>query len=188
MSLKLRLAEHKEAVVRAWFDQSVAIYSDAYAKSLRENADPFANPVGAILKEGLARLFDALRDGANRETCRAALGPIVRVRAVQDVLPSQALAFIPLLKSIARQTLREPLQDAPADEAWLAFDIRIDEATLLAFDLYAECRQKISELGVNEARRNVAGLLRVGKGIGPIGPIGPIELCDASARAERCGP
>lgn len=159
LSLKVFLAERKVAVCKAWLDEALAIYSDEYAKFIRESPDPFANPVGAIFKEGLESLFEALLDGADTERCRAALARVVRIRAVQDVPPSQALAFVPLLKSVVRQILHEQMQDEKTREAMSAFEAQIDRLALLAFDLYMECREKIFEIRINEIKRNTARLL-----------------------------
>ncbi|MBM3334012.1 RsbRD N-terminal domain-containing protein [Candidatus Sumerlaeota bacterium] len=159
MPLKRLLAEHKAAICKAWLEQSLAIYSDEYAKFAQTSGDPFANPVGAIFREGLASVFDVLLDEADVERCRPALTPVVRVQAVQDASPSQALAFVPLLKSAVRESLADKLQDAESQEALSALDTRIDRLTLVAFDLYTECREKIAELRVNEAKRSMARAL-----------------------------
>jgi len=150
------LAERKAAVCKAWLEQSLAAYPDAYAKFIRTRGDRFANPVGAIFKEGLASVFDALLDEADAERCRAALAPVIRVRAVQEGRPSEALAFVPLLKSVIREIFPDRLRDAEAREALSALDGRIDRLTLLAFDVYVECRERIFELRVNEAKRSMA--------------------------------
>jgi hypothetical protein len=141
-------------------DRTLSVYSDEYAQFIRNNHDSFANPVGMILKEGLAALFEAVVDGADPDRCRAALLPIVRLRAVQDIAPSQALAFVPQLKNVVREMLREKIQEEGTRQALSAFEGRVDQAALLAFDLYSECRERIFELRVNEMQRSTAQLRR----------------------------
>lgn len=178
MSLKLLLSEYRAAVCEAWLDRALAIYSNEYGGFVRGRQNPFANPVGAILKEGLASLFDALVDGADAERCRAALTPVIRIRAVQDAPPSQALAFVPLLKDVVRKILHKEMQDEKTREAVSDFEARIDQAALLAFDIYSECREKIFELRVNELKRNTVRLLSR--------PGAPAASSDEKAIQPRC--
>jgi hypothetical protein len=154
------LSEHRKAVGKAWLDRTLALYSAEYGQFVRNNPDPFANPVGAILKEGIDGLLAALFEEADTERCRAALLPVVRLRAVQEAPPSQALAFVPLLKDVVRETLQDKGRGEEMGGALPAFDGRVDRLTLLAFDVYSECRERIFELRVNELKRSTARLLR----------------------------
>ncbi|MCX8038208.1 MAG: RsbRD N-terminal domain-containing protein [Candidatus Sumerlaeia bacterium] len=147
-----------DTVCRRWLDAALAVYGDEYSRRVKDQPDSFANPVGMILREGLSALFAALVDGAEGERCRAALLPIVRLRAVQDMPPSQALAFVAQLKQVVREVLHDRLGQSGAVEALAAFDARIDQATLWAFDVYAECRERICELRIREMKRNTAML------------------------------
>lgn len=156
--LKRLLSERAAQVLEAWLDRTLAIYADQYGRFVKANRDRFANPVGAILREGLESLWEALLEGADAERCRAALAPIIRVKAVQEAPPSQALAFVPVLKDVVADILRDRVREERAREAFRAFEARIDRLTLLAFDLYAECREKIFALRVNELKRNTARL------------------------------
>ncbi len=80
------------------------------------------------------------------------LDPIIRIRAVQDFTASQATAFVLKLKQILRQCLSDELQDASQLKELLAFESKIDQLSLVAFDVYMECRQKIYEIMANETR------------------------------------
>ena len=154
------LLERGESVRRAWLDRALAVYAEEYKKFLAGTGDAFANPVGAALREGIAALLEAIAAGADPERCRAALDPIVRIRAVQELPPSKALAFVPLLKEVARETVREDDRDGETRRAMAAFDAAVDQVTLLAFDVYCECRERIHKTRANELRRNTALLSR----------------------------
>jgi hypothetical protein len=41
-----------------------------------------------------------------------------------------------------------------------AFENRIDDIALLAFDIYSQCRQKIYEIRVNEVKNQLGRLLK----------------------------
>jgi hypothetical protein len=75
-----------------------------------------------------------------------------RIRSIQDFPPSQAIGFIFLLKRAIQEVLKSGIQEKPVLEEWLEFQSRIDQLTLLAFDIYMECREKICEIRVNEAK------------------------------------
>jgi len=140
------LARSKSAVVDEWFDRTIQAYPSQTSMFLRSGKDPFRNPVGHTLREGLAALFDELIGEMDRSRVTAALDSIVRLRAVQDFSPSQALAFPFQLKSI----LRERAQG----EELARLESRIDELALAAFDLYAACREQLHEIKANQARRS----------------------------------
>lgn len=138
------LASLRESVIREWFERTLRSYPEQTSRFLRGERDPFRNPVGSTLREGLAVLWDGLLDRRDSSQVSAALDSIVRLRAVQDFPPSRAVGFLFELKAI----LREMAPEADLDR-------RIDELALEAFDLYAGCREKIFEIKAGEARRRV---------------------------------
>jgi hypothetical protein len=158
--LLARLADRGEAICRVWLDRALAVYSEEYGRFARENPDPFTNPIGAVLKSGIEALWAALLDGVDTERYCGALEPIVRIKAVQEASPSTMLAFVPMLKSIIRDELPDEMHDPSQREAMWEFEKRVDWATMVAFDLYTECRERIFQLRVNELKRNTARLLR----------------------------
>jgi len=80
------------------------------------------------------------------------LDPIIRIRAIQDLTPSQATAFILLLKNVLRDHLSEELKDAATVIELLAFESKIDLLSLIAFDIYMTCKEKIYQIAANETR------------------------------------
>jgi hypothetical protein len=154
------LGAERRAIGEAWLEQALAEYGSEYGHFARQNADPFANPVGAILRHGLEALFEALLEDAGAERYHAALEPIVRIKAVQEAPPSEALAFVPMLKSVIRTRMAGRTAPAIFGGALERFDARIDRVALLAFDIYAECRERLFRVRINELQRRTAGLLR----------------------------
>ena len=61
MSLNLSQTERTKMLAR-WFDRIVDGYPAETARFLRDQSDPFANPVGAALRDELAPIFDAILD------------------------------------------------------------------------------------------------------------------------------
>lgn len=141
------LERKRSAILKEWIARTLQSYADQTSRFLLDEKDPFRNPVGHALKEGLPVLFDELVGGMDAARITPALDSIVRIRAVQDFTASQAVAFVFLLKRIVHEEL--------AGENLAALEERIDELALLAFDLFMKCREKIYEIKANEARRRV---------------------------------
>lgn len=140
------LANRKGAILAEWLRRTLESYPPPAGRFLAEEKDRFRNPVGYTLREGLSLLLDELLGAMRAEGLRQALDGIVRVRAVQDFTPRQALAFLPLLKRILRQ-------EGCDAETLAELDARVDEALLLACELYARCREQIAEIKLGELRR-----------------------------------
>jgi len=136
----------KAAILAEWLRRTLESYPPPAGRFLAEEKDRFRNPVGYTLREGLSLLLDELLGPMRQEGLREALEGIVRVRAVQDFTPREALAFLPLLKQILREQRWQA--ETPAE-----LDARIDEALLLACDLYVRCREQIAEIKIGELRR-----------------------------------
>ena len=155
MGLENRLAKNKNAIVKDWFDLVAKTYAPDTAQFIKNNQDPFTNPVGGSLSNGLAGLFDQLLGDPNRESVKSYLDPIIRIRAVQDFTPSEATAFILALKHIIRDHLKNDLSDSHTANALLEFEAKIDSLNLFAFDLYMACREKLYELKTNVERTKI---------------------------------
>ena len=148
------LKRQRDAVIEKWLAQTLQTYPEQSSRFLLQDEDPFRNPVGHALNTGLPVLFDEIAGSFDVARAKLVLEEIVRIRAVQDFTASQAVDFIFLLKSI----IRGEVNSGEADLAVL--DNRIDRIALLAFDLYMQCREKLHEIKVNEAKRRVYMLER----------------------------
>jgi hypothetical protein len=145
------LADHRSDIVREWFERLLQTYPESTTGFLSQEKDPFHNPVGHTLKEGLSNLFDGLVQSTDVASLAPVLDAIVRVRAVQDFTPGQALAFPFLLKQVIRTEFAADFQRYSRE--LVAFEARIDKLALLAFDLFVKCREQVYELKVNEIKR-----------------------------------
>ncbi|MGD2270041.1 MAG: RsbRD N-terminal domain-containing protein [Desulfobacterales bacterium] len=155
MRLKKLLEQEKNTIVNQWFERVVKAYAPDTAQFLKNQKDPFSNPLGSALSEGFAVLFDQLLDGPQTATVKKSLDPIIRIRAVQNYSPSQAIAFILILKNIIRENFATELKDSQTANELLQFESRIDAISLVAFDIYMGCREKIYDLKTNFQRNKV---------------------------------
>ena len=148
-------AERKRAIAQAWLDVTFCTYPSQSMQFMLNEGDRFRNPVGQALKDGIPVLVNELLGETDSERARQALEDIVRIRAVQNFSAREAVGFLFLLKGIFSQELPDDNKDR------LELDRRVDEMALTAFDFYSQCRAKISDIQVSEARRRVALLQRI---------------------------
>ncbi|MCK9420335.1 MAG: RsbRD N-terminal domain-containing protein [Nitrospirae bacterium] len=161
MDLKQQLMEKKPAILKKWFDAVADTYPENTSGFLKKQKAQFTNPVGYTLAEGLDGLFDALLKGMIPDTVKTLLDGIVRIRAIQEFTPSEAVAFIFQLKNIVRQELGNEILHLPGmTDQLAAFDSTIDDLALFAFDIYMKCREKIFELKAKEATNMTFRLLQ----------------------------
>ena len=145
------LKNRRSAIVDKWLERLIGTYPESTTRFLSQEKDPFQNPVGHNLKEGLSNLFDGLIQPGEVASLASVLDGIVRIRAVQDFTAGQALVFPFLLKQIIRTEFSADIQRYSNELS--ALEARIDELALLAFDLFVKCREQVYELKVNEIKR-----------------------------------
>jgi hypothetical protein len=166
MSLRQILLEKKSSIVNKWCDLTLQTYPKE-SHGFFAKKDQFGNPVGHTISQGLAALYDVLLDvevsgdDPPVSDVAGALDSIIRIRAIQDFTPSEAVSFVLGLKSVIREELGiKTLQNGHSEE-WAALDERIDGLILLGFDLYSQCRQKIFDIRVTEVKRRSERLLQM---------------------------
>ena len=152
MKLDKLLSQHRKILIKRWFDEVVRTYPSDTAQFLKQQKDPFANPVGSTTLKGLEALFDVLMTGMDRDAVISFLDPIIRIRAIQDFTPSHAVSFILFLKQAIRETLQKELQDTEVMMSFVNFESRVDHLCLMAFDIYMKCREKLYQIQSNEMR------------------------------------
>lgn len=148
MNLESLLTEKKKAIIQKWIDQVL----DSYGSSnfFKKQKDRFANPVGATISEGLTKIFTVLVENRDLNDIAKPLEDIIKIRAVQDFAPSQAVSFIYLFKDIVRQELAREKKLAEMHTNLAVLEARIDKTALMAFDYYMDCRERLHRIRVNE--------------------------------------
>ena len=144
------LTRTRPAILQRWRDLLLSSYAPDASRFFREQRDPFANPVGSAISQSLAGVFDELLGEARAEALVPLLDDLIRIRAVQDFSPSQAVGFVFELKRAVREQLAGV--ETPPWSELMEFEGRIDRLALLAFDLYLQCREQIFQIRVKEAK------------------------------------
>jgi hypothetical protein len=164
--LEKLLEKNKAAITEKWFNLAAQTYAVDTAEFLKSKTDPFANPIGSTLMSGLDGIFEQLIHAMDPETLRVHLDPIIRIRAVQDFTPSQATAFVLLLKKVLRKYHSKELKDHRLAAEFVELESKIDQICLMAFDIYMQCREKVYQISANETRNRTfsaferAGLIK----------------------------
>ena len=165
------IRENRSAILKKWFGLVIDSYPKDTARFLKKEKDSFANPVGSTIEHELGSLLDQLLQEPDREKASRFLDRIIRIRAIQDFTPSDAVAFVFQLKDVIREALKPAPGQEPSHEAWRGMDRRIDRLGFLAFDTYTKCREQIADIRVKEIKQQTERLLRLsGMSDGPAKP------------------
>lgn len=154
------LSAKSPAIFEKWLDTLLGSYPPETVLFFKKEKDPFANPITHQLSRGLTDILTVLLEDQEAEAALAAVDEVIRVLALRDINPSQALAFLFYLKTIVREELAQELEDSALALEMLELESRIDGLALLGFDSYMQRREKLCEIKVNEVKSRVSGLLR----------------------------
>lgn len=159
MDIKALLLEKKPRILKKWFDLILETYPPDTTSFLKRQKNRFDNPVGYTISEGIEGLFEEFLQGTDSDRVSPFLDNIIRIKAIQDFTPSQAISFIFLLKKVIREELANEIREHQMFEELLTLESKIDELTNISFDIYMKCREKIYDLKANELRNMTFRLL-----------------------------
>jgi hypothetical protein len=160
MKLNDLLIKKKSTILKNWLNTILGSYSSDARRFFAKQKDQFANPVGTTLSRELERLYDLILQEWDTNQIASVLENIIRLRAIQDFLPSQALSFIFELKKILREELKKEMVNHDLQGEVLEMEVEIDRLALLGFDVYSNCRQRLYEIRVNEVKNQISGFMR----------------------------
>ncbi len=156
------LSQKKQDIVREWIRVTMEAYPVEALNVLKRSDNQFANPLSHIISTNIALLFDDLLLGVDPERTTPILTELVKVRAVQDFKPSEALQFIIDLKKILFSMKDETVEGGESMplEQLRKMEEEIDTLAMLGFDIYMKCREKLYEIRANEIRNQTHMLIR----------------------------
>ena len=160
MELVNKLAEKKQEIVREWIRKAMEAYPAESLTVLNRNKNQFANPLSHTISENIDLLFEELLSDINPEKVAPILDKIIRIRAVQDMVPAKAISFIFDLKEVIGAVLKNEIEERKIFQELLTVEKRIDQMALLAFDIYVSCREKIYQIQANESQNQTHMLIR----------------------------
>ncbi|MFO7892701.1 MAG: RsbRD N-terminal domain-containing protein [Longimicrobiales bacterium] len=154
------LEGREDALVERWLDYVLAAYPADGSAVFKRRTDRFANPVGHTSRTSVEALYRSVVRGDEESAERTAhLENVVRIRAVQEMAPSEAVGWVLELKRVIRAELEARGESGRHGAELRALEVRIDDLALEAFDLYVAFREELARLKVKEARRHVSWIV-----------------------------
>jgi hypothetical protein len=150
--------QRRARVLDRWRERVLAGYPAETARFLRREQDRFANPVGHAVRELTEATLEAIVRGRPAGELTEPLDRLVRVRAVQDLTPAQAVGFVLELKAVLREELAGVPTAAAAPGELGDLEDWLDRLLLLSFDLYSRCREQVFEIRVQDIRNRALGV------------------------------
>jgi len=159
------LIKYKSSIVNKWLKLILDSYSTESSKFFNREKNHFSNPVGSTITTNTAGIFDEIIGNRNFQNITLLLIDIIKIRAIQDFSPSEAVGFIFPLKNIIREKLNEEINQEKILDEFAELEFVIDKIALIAFDLFMESREKVFQIRMNEAK------YKIQKAVNPVGNI-----------------
>ncbi len=160
MRLRDLLTAKRDPILKKWFDLIIETYPPDTSGFLKKQKNKFTNPVGHTISKGIEGVFEGLLDDSGGGGGESLLDDIIRVRAVQEFTPSEAIGFVFLLKKVVREELKGEIREERMYEELLDFESRIDDLARGSFDIYMKCREQLYDIKANEIKNMTFRLLQ----------------------------
>jgi len=146
MPIKDLLSKKRQSIINKSFELTIATYPEESQTFLKEKSRQFTNPVGYTIHQAIEQIIDKIISNEPIENFILPMEEIIRIRAVQDFTPSQAVGFIFLIKKAIQDELEKEFESSEV----LDFISRLDSLALVAFDIFMKYREKIYDLKSKE--------------------------------------
>ena len=153
MSTEDIISARRDAAIQKWTEAVFAMYPFETTGFIRTQRDQFANPVGHATRAATGRDVDM-------EKVHASVAALIRIRAVQDLKPEQAVGVLYLYKSVLRELLLADMLAAGDVQGFLDMGDRVDTLCLMAFNLYLADREQVYAERVAQQRREASQIRR----------------------------
>ena len=147
------MQEKHDELLNEWFEQAIAAYPAESHKYFVKVKKDFTNPVGSNIYRSMGHLLEELAGDRDAGKLYQHLEMILKIRAVQDLKPSKALAFLPSFKDLVQKVLANEIRSGQIsrDELEDLFT-DIDTLMLIAFDLYSESKDMLYNLRIAQIK------------------------------------
>ncbi|MFW6324798.1 MAG: RsbRD N-terminal domain-containing protein [Desulfovibrionales bacterium] len=152
------LEKKQDSILKKWFKQVMSGYAPDACAFFSRQKNEFANPVGTNARKQLELIYSELLKKQCSDELRTHVDGMVRMFAVQEIPPAQAVSFMYHLKDVVRKAVGDSFEEVPVAEL-LEYESRIDQVALLGFEVYIQCREKLWYLRANTIRDRTHRLL-----------------------------
>jgi len=146
MELSRLLEKNRPAILKKWLDEIFGTYPADTSMFLKGRKDRFANPVGHTITVNAGHILEGLIKGDDAGSLYGYLEQIIRIRAVQDFTPPQAVAFMGSLKPVITNQIKTELHEYNLGNDWAEFETRIDSLTQRAYESHAGMKKNIDAI------------------------------------------
>lgn len=146
MPIRDLLSKKKEKIVKKTFELTLSTYPEQSQEIFKDKNRQFTNPVGFTTYKTIESIVEKIINDESIESFLSPLEEIMKLRAVQDFTPSQAVGFIFFLKRAIQEEIEKETEPAEL----IDFLSRIDSLSLLAFDIYMKQRERLYDIKANE--------------------------------------
>lgn len=151
--LKTTLLSRKDIILEKWIKYILDGYQSKGTRFFTENDNPFQNPVGTKTKSETELILSQVLGEMDLALIEDSLEKIIKIRSIQDFSASEAISFLFLLKKvIGEETALNEYKEIKTFEVINVFD-RIDKIIFMAFDIYMNNRERISQIKINEIKK-----------------------------------
>lgn len=152
MNLFEYLDSNKRNVLEKWYNSVIDTYPIDASRLFLGIKDKFANPVGHSFEKELPVIYDNILNAGNPSDINTSLEELIRLRAVQNFSPGQAVGFLFLLKNTVRELIADEEDLEVNLNDILTFESSIDITVSYCFDIYMKMKEKLFEIKGNESR------------------------------------
>lgn len=160
MTMEKRLEGQKAELAEKWAEAIFETYPKETQQVWKGNDNRFTNPVGVAIHQATEELVDHLLVWDDASAIALSLDKIIKVRAVQNFTPSQAISFVFLFKKVLRDEFFQIMKKEGTLEDLLRFEAKLDNLAMMAFDIYSKSREQLFTMRVDEVKRAQKNLLR----------------------------
>ncbi len=143
----------KEIILEKWIKLILDGYQAEGARFFTENDNPFQNPVGTKTKSESELILSQILGEMDLAVLEISLEKIIKIRAIQEFSASEAVSFLFFLKQVINEELKaDECKDIQTADVLIIHE-RIDKTILMAFDIYMNNRERISQIKINEIKK-----------------------------------
>jgi len=125
------LVKNKSSIVSKWIKLILSSYSIESSKFFNMEKNQFSNPVGNIISTNTKSIFDEIIGDRDFERICLLLTDIIKVRAIQDFSPSEAVGIVFLLKKVIREELSKEIDQEKILDEIIELEFVIDKTALI---------------------------------------------------------
>jgi hypothetical protein len=161
MELSRLLKKNKPVILQKWLATIYDTYPADTAAFINSNKDMFANPVGHTIAVNAEYILEGLTRGEDTVSLSARLEPIIRIRAVQDLTPVQAVSFMNGLKTVITGQLKTEILMHGLWDDWKELQSSIEDLALLACEIHTKMKERIQHIRIKELENSERFLIKL---------------------------